>query len=88
MCANSYFAHVVLEVYVHMCVCGTYHSQWPCMSNGSNITLTLYSSTNIFIALRWCSEMIVGFAKYTYQALLATKPYTYVFLFFHCTLLF
>ena len=55
------------------------------------ITLTIYSSEHIFIALRWCSEMIMGF-EYTYQdreyiiramntkhaqSQLETKPYTY-----------
>ena len=34
----------------------------------NSITLTLYSSVNVFIALEWRLEMIMGFTyEYTYQ---------------------
>ena len=65
----------------------------PVMEAENSITLTIYSSEHVFIALRLCSEMIMGFYEYTYQdheyiiramntkhALyiqLVTKPYTY-----------
>ena len=62
------------------------------MEAENSITLTIYSSERIFIALRWHSEMIMGFHEYTYQdreyiiramntkhaqSQLVTKPYTY-----------
>ena len=37
------------------------------MEAENSITLTIYSSEHIFIALRWRSEMIMGFHEYTYQ---------------------
>ena len=37
------------------------------MEAENSITLTIYSSEHVFIALRWRSEMIMGFHKYTYQ---------------------
>ena len=50
----------------------TYHSQCACASNGSRelhhfYYIYRYSSEHIFIALRLCSEMIMGFHEYTYQ---------------------
>jgi len=58
----------------------------------NSITLTIYSGEQVFIALRWHSEMIMGFHEYTYQdreyiiramntkhaqSQLVTQPYTY-----------
>ena len=37
------------------------------MEAENSITLTIYSSEHIFIALTWRSEMIMGFHEYTYQ---------------------
>ena len=37
------------------------------MEAENSITLTIYTSENVFIALRWCSEMIMGFHEHTYQ---------------------
>jgi len=37
------------------------------MEAENSITLTIYSSEHVFIALRWRSEMIMGFHEYTYQ---------------------
>ena len=37
------------------------------MEAENSITLTIYSSEHIFIALRWHSEMIMGFHEYTYR---------------------
>ena len=68
-----------------------YHSQCACASNGSReLTLTIYSSVNVFIALGYHSENDYGLTyEYTYQDCeyilwilcmlyiqLVTKPYT------------
>jgi len=37
------------------------------MEAENSITLTIYSGEHVFIALRWRSEMIMGFHEYTYQ---------------------
>ena len=37
------------------------------MEAENSITLTIYSSEHVFIALNWRSEMIMGFHEYTYQ---------------------
>jgi len=37
------------------------------MEAENSITLAIYSSEHVFIALRWPSEMIMGFHEYTYQ---------------------
>jgi len=37
------------------------------METENGIALTLYSGEHVFIALRWHSEMIMGFHEYTYQ---------------------
>ena len=37
------------------------------MEAENSITLTIYSSEQVFIALRWCLEMIMGFHEDTYQ---------------------
>ena len=53
-----------------MAICAEYHSQCTCVSIKAEnlITLTIHTSTNIFKALIWRSEMIMGFAnEYTYQ---------------------
>jgi len=47
--------------YVRTYVRGT----WYVSEN--SITRTIYSSEHIFIALRWCSETIMGFHENTYQ---------------------
>ena len=47
---------------------GTYRLQCACASNGSR-ELHHYSSEHVFIALRWRSEMIMGFHEYTYQGM-------------------
>ena len=39
------------------------------MEADNSITLTIYSSEQVFIALGWCSEMIMDFHEYTYQDL-------------------
>jgi len=36
------------------------------MEAENSITLTIYSSEQVFIALRWHSEMIMGFHEYNY----------------------
>ena len=37
------------------------------MEAENSITPTIYTSENVFIALGWHSEMIMGFHEYTYQ---------------------
>jgi len=37
------------------------------MEAENTVTLTMYSSEHLFIALRWRSEMIMGFHEYPYQ---------------------
>ena len=37
------------------------------MEAENSITLTIYSSKHVFIALRWRSEMIMGFHEYAYK---------------------
>jgi len=44
-----------------------YNAHARVMEAENSITLTIYSSEHVFIALRWCSEMIMGFHEYTYQ---------------------
>ena len=44
-----------------------YNAHARVMEAENSFTLTIYSSEQIFIALRWCSEMIMGFHEYTYQ---------------------
>jgi len=66
---------IVLEVcwrcrYVRTCVCVrgiicNAHAQ--VIEAENSITLTIYSSEHVFIALKWRSEMIMGFHEYTYQ---------------------
>jgi len=85
--------------FVRTCVVRTYVVRIICnaharvMEAENSITLTIYSSEHVFIALRWRSEMIMGFHEYTYQdreyiiramntklsmyIQLVTKPYTY-----------
>ena len=48
---------------------GTYRLQCACVSNGSRELhhSYIYGSEHVFIALRWRSEMIMGFHEYTYQ---------------------
>jgi len=48
---------------------GTYRLQCACASNGTenSITLTIYTSEHVFIALGWHLEMIMGFHEYAYQ---------------------
>jgi len=57
----------VCATYIH--VHGTYHLQCAYTSNGTedSITLSIYTSDNILIALGWRPEMIMGFHEYTYQ---------------------
>jgi len=43
-----------------------YNAHARVMEAENSITLTIYSSEHVFIALRWCSEMIMGFHEYTY----------------------
>jgi len=37
------------------------------MKGENSITLTLYTSENVFMALGWCQKMIMGFHEYIYQ---------------------
>ena len=59
--------------YVRTYMRGTYVVRIVCnaharvMEAENSITLTIYSSEHVFIALRWRSEMIMGFHEYTYQ---------------------
>ena len=49
-----------IRTYVVRIICNT-HAQ--VMEAKNSITLTIYSSEHVFIALRWRSEMIMGFHK-------------------------
>ena len=53
-----------VRTYVVRIVCNA-HAR--VMEAENSITLTIYSSEHVFIALRWRSEMIMGFHEYTYQ---------------------
>ena len=48
-------------------VCIVHNAHAQVMEAENSITLTIYTSENVFIALQWCSEMIMGFHEYTYQ---------------------
>ena len=45
-----------------------YNAHARVMEVENYITLTIYSSEHVFIALRQRSEMIMGFHEYTYHA--------------------
>ena len=49
---------------VSVCLC---NANAQVMEAENSITFTIYSSEHVFIALRWRSEMIMGFHEYAYQ---------------------
>ena len=63
-CWERRYVRTYVRTYVVRIVCNA-HAR--VMEAENSITLTIYNSEHVFIALRWRSEMIMGFHEYTYQ---------------------